>query len=89
MTSDLLALPPIDGRSPQPFAPVRVCPIELAQAIAQGLELAAAYDEWRAEQGMPPSTLAIWHFVAAVSPPRLLPEVLRWLDATLTPSAPN
>lgn len=89
MTSDLLSLPPIGGRSPQPFAPVKVCPIALAQAIAEGLQLFQEYAAWRDERGMPPSDLPAWHFICAVAPEHLQVAILRWLDDMLDPSPSN
>lgn len=88
MTSDL-SLPPIDG-IPVAFAPpLKVCPVELAQAIAEGLALLSEYAAWRVERGMPPSDLPAWHFICAVAPEHLQVAILRWLDDMLDPSPSN
>lgn len=88
MTNDLLALPPIDG-IPATFAPVKVDPIELAQAIAEGLQLFREYSDYRTAHGMPPSTLMVWPFVLACAPAHLHVAITKWMDAALAPSAPN
>lgn len=89
MTSDLLALPPIDGRSPRPFAPVKVDPVALAQAVAEGLQLFQEYADYRAAHGMPPSTLMVWPFVLACAPAHLHAAIAKWMDDMTVPSLPN
>ncbi len=84
-----LSLPPIDG-IPVAFAPpLKVCPIALAQAVAEGLALFSEYAAWRDERGMPPSDLPAWHFICAVAPEHLQVAILRWLDDMLDPSPSN
>lgn len=87
MTSDLLALPPIDG-IPVAFAPP-VCPIALAQAVAEGLDLFSEYAAWRAAHGMPPSTLMVWPFVLACAPAHLQTAIAKWMDDMLVPAPSN
>ena len=89
MTSDLLSLPPIDG-IPVAFAPpLKVDPVELAQAIAEGLQLFQEYADYRAAHGMPPSTLMVWPFVLACAPAHLHVAITKWMDDMLVPAPSN
>ena len=73
----------------QPFAPMRVDPAGLEQAITEAVTQLREYNAWRVAEGKPPSTghHILLCFMAANAPTDELRGVmLRWLDHLNTAS---